>query len=354
MTGGQLYSSTRGLDFWTLECQAGTDVMGTLTSRLGYAFGNGAGISTASFDQTIDAVRLGLNYRLDGGDGGSSRSAASAGVVMPPVGWSAEIGARHFLSTGRMQKDLYNESPNRDQLVSRLIYADTTGQGGETFFRFDNDGGLFVKGYAGLGALVGGDLNDEDFPAGPFYSNTVSSLDGGNLSYGALDVGYDVLTNRRGSLGAYVGYRALHQAVNGYGCEQVAQSTVCDAATRVRVPAIVDNLSLAETELWQGVALGLNSRLRLSDRIRLEVAAAYLPYVTRTGHDNHWLRPILNPMPENGDGWGSQIEAVLTYAVNDRFDIGVGGRYWYFATDQAQARFPTQLQPQSMAFYTER
>ncbi|MCB4770434.1 outer membrane beta-barrel protein [Ancylobacter sp. Lp-2] len=322
------------------------------TSEL--SFTGSAGTSTASFDQSIDAIRLGLNYRLGGADGGSSRSAVAGGVTLPPVGWSAEIGARYFLSTGRMQKDLYNEAPTPDRVVSRLIYADTTGQAGETFFRFDNDGGLFVKGFAGLGALSGGQLNDEDFPAGPVYSNTVSSLDNGNLSYGAVDVGYDLLDTRRGSLGAFVGYRALYQAVNGYGCAQVAQSTVCNEEELAQTPAIADNLVLSETELWQGVALGLNSRLRLSDRMTLEVDAAYLPYVTRTGHDNHWLRADINPMPETGDGWGTQIEAVLTYAVNDRFDIGIGGRYWYFATDNGQARFPTQMEPQSLTFYSER
>lgn len=315
------------------------------------AFAGTGGASTASLNQTLDAVRLGLNYRFAGDDTGSRAVATPAAST--PSGWSAEIGARYFLSSGRMQKDLFDPHETL-RLNSRLIYEDTTGQAGETFFRFDNDNGLFLKGFAGLGQLNGGSLYDEDFPAGPAYSNTLSSLHAGRLSYGALDVGYDAVSVQGGSLGAFIGYRALYQGVDGYGCMQVGLSDLCGAADRAAYPALASNLGLSETELWQGVALGLNARLRLSDRVTLDVDAAYLPYVTRSSYDNHWFRPDINPQSETGDGWGTQIEAALTYAVNDRLDIGIGGRYWFFATDNAQTQFPSTLLPSPQTFYTER
>ncbi|MGU3492905.1 outer membrane protein [Xanthobacteraceae bacterium A53D] len=306
--------------------------------------------ATASFKQRLDIVRMGLNYRL-AWDKAGTKSAPKAFAM--PVGWTAQVGARYFMSEGRMQKDLFD--PNvRQRLNSRLIYENTTGQSLETFFRFDNRNGVFLKGFAGLGSLAGGSLYDEDFPAGPVYSNTLSSLRNGHLSYGALDLGYDFIRQNNSTLGAFVGYRALYQQVNGYGCVQIAASDVCDAASVASTPAILGNLGLSETELWQGVALGLNTRLALSDRLRLEIDAAYLPYVQRTSYDNHWFRSDINPQVERGQGWGTQLEAMLTYAVTDRLDVGVGGRYWFFATDSASTQFPMPLPRSPETFYAER
>lgn len=318
------------------------------TQSLTYSgWGKSAG---ASFRQRLDAVRMGLNYRFTAG---GAESAGPAKVPGLPMGWTAEIGARYFASTGRMQKDLYGGSPS--ELKSRLIYANTTGQSAETFFRFENKDGLFLKGFAGLGGLSGGGLNDEDFPpsSGP-YSNTYSELKDGSLAYGALDMGYDFLRQGGTTLGAFVGYRGFFQEVNGFGCHQLTSTgEVCDREAIAHAPGDGVNLGLSETESWQGVALGLNARLRLSDRLRLEVDAAYLPYVTKASADNHWAKPENNPEEERGNGWGTQLEAVLSYEVNDRLSVGLGARYWYFKTDTASTVFPGGLR-QAMTFYSER
>lgn len=309
-------------------------------------FGSPAGPFTVDLQQQIDMVRMGLNYRFGAPD---TRAAAPP----PPVGWTAEVGARWFASTGRMQKDLFAPVLT-DRLNSRLIYANTTGQAGETFFRIDTDSPIFLKGYAGLGTLAGGSLYDEDYPAGTGYSNTLSSLSNGRLAYGAADIGYDFISQGGNTLGAFVGYRALYQSVNGYGCLQVGQSNLCDAGQRANLPAMLDNLGLSETELWQGVALGLNGRFQLTDRLGFEVDAAYLPYAVRSSYDNHWFRSDINPQAESGAGWGTQIEAILTYAVTDRLEVGLGGRYWFFTTDTASTQFPQTPARSPQTFYTER
>lgn len=317
------------------------------TQELAYS---GAGRSaTAQFRQRLDAVRMGLNYRF--ASGADAPVAAKAPEL--PSGWTGEVGGRHFASTGRMQKDLMS-SLWTERLNSRLVYGNTTGQSLETFFRFENSNGLFLKGFAGLGTLSGGDLHDEDYPAQVAYSNTITDLGDGQLAYGALDLGYELVRQGRSSLGAFVGYRAWYQAVNGFGCRQLAQDVTCSMASWAQVPALASSLSLSETETWQGVALGLNGRLQLSDRLRLEVDAAYLPYATRAGMDNHWFRSDINPQMENGRGWGTQIEAVLSYAVTDRLDVGLGGRYWYFTTDIASTPFPGTASRSPLTFYSER
>lgn len=318
------------------------------TRHLSYSGAEPSG--TASFQQQLAAVRMGLNYRF-GGDGRETPAALQAPRL--PAGWTAEIGARAFASTGRMQGDLMDPLAT-GHLNSRLIYANTTGQSLETFFRFENQGGLFLKGYAGLGTLAGGSLNDEDFPGVYTYSNTLTAMHDGRLAYGALDLGHEVIRQGDSTLGAFVGYRALYQTVNGFGCRQLATDGICDTAQGADYPALRTGLGLSETQTWQGVALGLNARLALSDRLRLDVDAAYLPYATFAGADNHWWRPDINPLMQSGRGWGTQAEAVLNYAVTERLDVGVGARYWYFATDTASTQFTGLPLRSPMTFYIER
>ncbi|MCV3243611.1 hypothetical protein ABID19_006616 [Mesorhizobium robiniae] len=40
------------------------------------------------------------------------------------------------------------------------------------------------------------------------------------------------------------------------------------------------------------------------------------------GKDRHHLRPGINPLPDDGDGHGVQLEAVLNYKVTNLFKIG--------------------------------
>jgi opacity protein-like surface antigen len=62
-----------------------------------------------------------------------------------------------------------------------------------------------------------------------------------------------------------------------------------------------------------------------------------LPFLGVWGSDNHWLRVDINPLPAQGQGWGSQFEAILSYAITDQWSVGAGARYWYFATSNASS-----------------
>src|SRR5262249_46603152 len=70
----------------------------------------------------------------------------------------------------------------------------------------------------------------------------------------------------------------------------------------------------------------------------LSVDAAWLPYVWMQGSDAHWLRIGSNPgdftgaVPEDGTGWGYQLEAVASYRITDAVSVGIGGRYWHMQT----------------------
>ena len=123
---------------------------GTRTANYVSQFGDP---SSVAFNQRIDLVKVGLNYRLGWGAPMLEAQAADPALFPKasqlPAGWTIEAGVRHYGSTGRMQKDLYSPDVS-GRLNSRLIYADQTAHAAETFFRSDHISGVFVKGSFGL------------------------------------------------------------------------------------------------------------------------------------------------------------------------------------------------------------
>ena len=76
----------------------------------------------------------------------------------------------------------------------------------------------------------------------------------------------------------------------------------------------------------------------VTDRLKISGEAAYLPYLTFNGLDNHFLGntgilatvagiPRTFPETSNG-GTGVQLEALASYDLTPRLSIGVGARYW--------------------------
>lgn len=296
------------------------------------------GTSNVAIGQDIHLVKLGLNYKLgeDPAATHAQNSALFGKMPMVSSGWAMEAGLRYFYSNGKSQQDLYsNATPG--QVNSRLIYGGLLSHSAEAFVRLDHESRVFIKGNLGLGSITGGSLYDEDMPPDTTpYSATVHNIRDSSMRYGSLDLGYNVVDGAAGSLGPFVGYRYFYQRARGFGCAQVAQGNVCDGAGQIPF----SNLALTETETWRGVALGLNTRMNVTPRWKVEVDAAYLPYVDRAGVDNHWARADINAGPETGRAWGAQVEAVVSYAVTPRMRVGVGGRYWYFSTLDGAAQFP--------------
>lgn len=301
------------------------------------ALSGATGTSNVAIGQNIHLVKFGLNYKL-GEDPRAPANDASLFASSPvaSTGWMMEVGLRYFNSNGKSQQDLYAGNP-AGQVNSRLVYGGLLSHSAEAFVRLDHDSHVFIKGNFGLGSITGGSLYDEDMPPDTTpYSDTVHTIRDSSMRYGSLDIGYNVIDGAAGSLGPYAGYRYFYQRARGFGCAQAAQGNICDGVNAIPQT----NLVLTETETWRGVAIGFNSRMNIAPRWKMEIDAAYLPYLDRAGVDNHWARADINPGPENGTGWGAQIEALLSYAVTPRFSLGVGARYWYFATLNGSAQFP--------------
>ena len=77
--------------------------------------------------------------------------------------YSRELGTRFWYGWGSTGKDLYGA--DRGTMVSRLTYKGLTGATGEVYGQI-NEKNYFVKGFAGLGTLMRGTLQDEDFVTG--------------------------------------------------------------------------------------------------------------------------------------------------------------------------------------------
>jgi opacity protein-like surface antigen len=85
-----------------------------------------------------------------------------------------------------------------------------------------------------------------------------------------------------------------------------------------------------------------------------EADAAFLPFVGLSATDNHWLRADINPQPEQGQGWGTQFEAIITYALTDDWSVGAGGRYWYFTSTTAHTQFSDSSTNSPFKIYSKR
>ena len=288
-----------------------------------------AGGTTTVADK-LQLFKLGINYKLGAGQTNFGQGFVASGHESHPKnagGLQAEFGTRYWYSSGDFQWD------NKDSvgtIQSRLTYSGLTAHSGEVFGRVDTPMNVFLKGQAGLGSVVGGTMNDEDW--GIFgvisYSNTVSNEGNGKLTYATLDAGYDLFRGAGYKVGPFIGFNRYTQKTETRGCVQIANPLFPCLAPG-------DNTLVGTQDTtWDSVRVGTSAEVNLSDRLKLSADAAYLPYVWFNGRDDHLLRPTETYFTQSGSGGhGVQAEAVLSYDVTDHLNIGVGARYWSMWSD---------------------
>jgi outer membrane protease len=188
------------------------------------------------------------------------------------------------------------------------------------------------------GRTNNGHMNDEDFVI-PFtptflaaYSNTLSSMVSGNIGYGVIDGGFDVLRGPGYKVGLFAGYFHFHQDMNAFGCTPIA-SVNCTPAVPTSGSA-----GITEDDQWSALRIGIAGETMLSERIKLSGEVAYLPWAKFTSTDNHFFGNtgmLAETFAGSGNGRGVQLEALLSYYLTPQFSIGVGGRYWAMWTTDA-------------------
>jgi opacity protein-like surface antigen len=316
-----------------------------------YVAGNPSGLTApvTSVAEQVHQVKFGVNYRLGADErawpAGAATMPLKAPALAPVSGWEAEAGARYMYSWGRFQKDhnsIIGQAPS-GSMTSRLTYNDLQTNSSELFARIESPTNVFLKGYVGVGQTGHGNNNDEDSfvavnNAVPPYSNSFSPKIDGGIAYAVADLGYDVIRTRDSKVGAFAGYFYFNQLMNRYNCVQIANPQgSCEPPDEAPTPPNV--VRFQELDTWQALRLGLSSETKLTDRLKFSVDAAYLPYVSFSGLDNHFRNPIaLFPAFSHG-GQGAQVEALLSYYLTDRFAVGVGGRYWTMWTTDGQVGF---------------
>ena len=178
------------------------------------------------------------------------------------------------------------------------------------------------------------------------YSNSLSDVDN-NIRYGTVDVGYDWWRGDGFRAAPFVGYSYFRQEMDVLRLPPDRQPELGLRARRSRTPC----WRMTESDTWQALRLGTAVDFALAPRLTLSGEAAYLPFVSFSGTDDHILRQILSP--EDGQGIGVQLEAMLSYAVTDALSVGVGGRYWAMWTTSGDVNFGGAGQFVPMAYKVE-
>jgi hypothetical protein len=251
----------------------------------------------------------------------------------PPATYTGEAGLRFWYGFAKTGKSLYDVPGT--PLLSRLTYSGLSSYTAEGYGRFDLNTGWFLKGFVGGGAFRGGSLKDEDFPPGISpYSATLSVMSDSFSFYATVDAGYNVFRGPDFRIGAFLGYNYLYESVSALGCGQVATNPlICGI-----FPVPNTYKVITQNNDWHSLRLGLNGAADITDRLKLELDAAVLPFTWLSGTDAHWLRissqpgDFSGPIPEDGTGWGYQLEGVLSYQVTNSISVGIGGRYWHMQT----------------------
>lgn len=267
----------------------------------------------------------------------SSALAADLAVKAPPKyvpeisPWAFETGVRYWYSSGKYKKDLFGFS--NDQL-SRLTYDNLTGHSAESFWRIDHVSGIFLKGYAGMGAVTGGHMNDQDFPpAVSPYSNTLQQQKHGSLQYASVDLGYDFWKSPTSRLGGFVGYHYWNERLNTFGCTQVAgNADICGSEPPFFGPVPTSVNTLDNSATWNSLRVGLSGEWAVAPGWKVSADAAYV-HGWLDANDFHNLRPDIRGLPEDAQGNGFQIDAMVHYQVTDAFSVGLGGRWWHIQGD---------------------
>ena len=177
-------------------------------------------------------------------------------------------------------------------------------------------------------------MNDEDWglqqPFPPDAAKSVfayqNSLSGAssNTKYFTIDAGYDWFRQPAYKITPFVGYSYLEQHM----------VTPKPASYIMYSPAVVvELLGLGQDNFWRALRLGAAADIALAPRVHLNAEAAYLPYVHYRGQDDHGPGAL---SPQWGNGNGVQLEAILSYDITDRFNVGAGGRYWAFWIPQGK------------------
>lgn len=304
---------------------AARDLFATITLRRDFGVD---GISTRCRASTVSCAWA---------KGGTAEEAArnSPGAGLPlrdqdasPRSYALETGLRYWYSSGKNRYNYFADQTATTP-VSRLDYNGLTSHAGEAFFRLDAHDGpfanMFLKGYVGAGKVSGGKMIDDDFAPFVTPSSRTGSSASGQLQYGSVDLGFNLIEAERVRLGAFVGYHYWMETVDARGCTQLGGNPV------ICMPALGPNIKVVtEQDRWHSGRAGVAVDARIWDRLSWQGEVAYV-WASQKAVDTHYF--TFGRDPASGHGSGFQAETVFKLHLNDAFSLGIGGRWWHLSTD---------------------
>jgi hypothetical protein len=295
-------------------------------------------------EQTIDRIM---------GTGGTDVEVTGSTARWPvlpgepqPSPFAFEVGARYWFSSAQINFSFVNGDPLFGNPTSTLYWDGLTSHSGEVFARLDHKpSGWFVKGVAGLGTVVDGNIVDRDYLAGQIkFSDTTSVVKDGNLAFAMMDVGWGYSPVKDIHVGFFAGYQFWREKVAAYGlrCNQV--SFVIDSCNAVgALPVGYDIAVFNYQPTWHVVRLGFEGRAAITDRWSVSGEIAAIPYAYLQNDDSHLLRSDLGPSPNvvtnSKYAFGLETEMFVNYALTPNIEIGGGLRYWGIAALFGDVRF---------------
>ncbi len=265
----------------------------------------------------------------------------------PVSPFAFEVGTRYWYSSGQMKFGFANGNPFFGVPTSTLDWLGLNAHSGELFARIDHKPtGFFVKGVAGLGALVDGEIIDRDFSLGQFtFSDTTSNVKDGSLKFAMFDVGWGYSPIGGVKLGFFVGYHYWYEKVTAYGliCNQPS-FLGCTFPGEVQVG--FDTATLRYQPTWHAARIGFTGQIAITERLSFSAELAGIPYASVQNKDSHLLRqdfadlgPAPNVIANSRYAIGGEAELMLNYAVTPNIEIGVGGRYWGLTARRGEVLF---------------
>jgi Omptin family len=254
-----------------------------------------------------------------------------------PSARRGELGLRWWVSTGetKLSHNAQGLDPSLGNPTSVLVYENLDANVFELFGRQNFQNNLFLKGAVGVGRINAGAFDDEDFRAGQVkFSDTTSSVPDTRIGYGMLDLGYQwVLREGAVTLGVFGGFGQWTEDYDAYGATDHLGFIGGDISRDVNV--------ISNKVRWRALRVGFAGQFDLG-RARLLLDLALVPYAKMRNEDSHHLRDDLGPVPniiDEGEGWGTQLDAELRYEIMRRTELGVGVRFWYMEVRDGTTEF---------------
>ncbi len=246
-------------------------------------------------------------------------------IQIKPSAWLTEGQTRWSHNASGVNPSLGNPT-------SRLTYRDVGTTVAQIRGRVTFANGLFVTADYGYGTIGGGRLTDDDFLAGPArYSSTHSDLRGDDLWYVTGAVGGEVLAFFDG-LRVFGGFQYWRETLIATGVTQVvctSPGVLCNPAgtvSNVGQPAVTNQAS------WSSLRVGVESGMQVLSRLRLDAAAAFIPYTFLDNKDIHHLRTDLQQSPSfsmRGTGLGANVEGTVSLRLMEGLYLTGGYRFWW-------------------------